>query len=151
MFTGCLHTETSERRLATVFKRHEEKPNPLLPFLAFVFRSDISLYLIRRINHHDVDARQYSQHRVANDSEIGRHWAFRWCMSNEPCKRCTPLLMRTKRCSISAMTYEELQQSQDQLLQKIWMLSLENDVYERYLTRYDPQIVKSKRYRSCTD
>ncbi|CAK9819780.1 Coiled-coil domain-containing protein 113 [Anthophora quadrimaculata] len=41
------------------------------------------------------------------------------------------------------MTMEELQQMQDNLLQKIWMLSLENDVYERYLNRQDPQIIKT--------
>ncbi|KOC66367.1 Coiled-coil domain-containing protein 113 [Habropoda laboriosa] len=41
------------------------------------------------------------------------------------------------------MTMEEMQQMQDNLLQKIWMLSLENDVYERYLNRQDPQIIRT--------
>lgn len=44
------------------------------------------------------------------------------------------------------MTLDELQEMQDDLLQKIWMLTLENDVYERYLTRQDPQGLKSKEY-----
>ncbi|XP_076377401.1 cilia- and flagella-associated protein 263-like isoform X4 [Megalopta genalis] len=41
------------------------------------------------------------------------------------------------------MNYEELMQMQDDLLQQIWMITLENDVYERYLTRIDPQIMRS--------
>ncbi|XP_078053789.1 cilia- and flagella-associated protein 263-like [Augochlora pura] len=41
------------------------------------------------------------------------------------------------------MNYEELMQMQDSLLQQTWMITLENDVYERYLTRFDPQIMKS--------
>ncbi|XP_076227401.1 uncharacterized protein LOC116424875 [Nomia melanderi] len=40
------------------------------------------------------------------------------------------------------MTFEELQEMQDDVLEKIWMLSSENDIYERYLTRTDPQIMK---------
>ena len=44
------------------------------------------------------------------------------------------------------MTLDELQEMQDDLLQKIWMLTLENDVYERYLIRQDPQGYKSKEY-----
>lgn len=44
------------------------------------------------------------------------------------------------------MTLDELQEMQDDLLQKIWMLTLENDVYERYLTRQDPESLKSKEY-----
>lgn len=44
------------------------------------------------------------------------------------------------------MTDEELQQMQDDLLQRIWMVTLENDVYERYLTRHDPPSIKSKRF-----
>ena len=42
------------------------------------------------------------------------------------------------------MTLDELQEMQDDLLQKIWMLTLENDVYERYLTRQDPHGLRSK-------
>ncbi|KAK1122142.1 hypothetical protein K0M31_009370 [Melipona bicolor] len=44
------------------------------------------------------------------------------------------------------MTLDELQEMQDDLLQKIWMLTLENDMYERYLTRQDPQGLRSKEY-----
>ncbi|XP_054010824.1 uncharacterized protein LOC128893694 [Hylaeus anthracinus] len=45
--------------------------------------------------------------------------------------------------NFDVMTYEELQQMQDDILQKIWMMTLENDVYERYITRHDPQIMKT--------
>ncbi|XP_076285300.1 cilia- and flagella-associated protein 263-like isoform X1 [Lasioglossum baleicum] len=41
-----------------------------------------------------------------------------------------------------SMTFEELVQMQDDNLQKIWLLSLENDVYERYITRVDPDVMK---------
>ncbi|CAD1472520.1 unnamed protein product, partial [Heterotrigona itama] len=41
------------------------------------------------------------------------------------------------------LTLDELQDMQDDLLQKIWMLTLENDVYERYLSRQDPQGLKT--------
>ncbi|CAL7950444.1 unnamed protein product [Xylocopa violacea] len=37
------------------------------------------------------------------------------------------------------MTLEELQEMQNDLLQKIWMITLENDVYERYLYRQEPK------------
>ncbi|XP_017766532.1 PREDICTED: coiled-coil domain-containing protein 113 [Eufriesea mexicana] len=41
------------------------------------------------------------------------------------------------------MSLEELHQMEEDLLQGIWMLSLENDVYERYLTRCDPQSLRT--------
>ncbi|XP_003692659.1 uncharacterized protein LOC100869422 isoform X1 [Apis florea] len=40
------------------------------------------------------------------------------------------------------MTIDELQEMQENLLQQIWMLTLENDIYERYLTRQDPHSLK---------
>ncbi|KAF3425538.1 hypothetical protein E2986_08220 [Frieseomelitta varia] len=45
--------------------------------------------------------------------------------------------------NFDVMTLDELQEMQNDLLQKIWMLTLENDVYERYLTRQDPQGLKT--------
>ncbi|KAK9301402.1 hypothetical protein QLX08_006227 [Tetragonisca angustula] len=45
--------------------------------------------------------------------------------------------------NFDVMTLDELQEMQDDLLQKIWMLTLENDVYERYLIRQDPQGYKT--------
>ncbi|OAD61135.1 hypothetical protein WN48_01203, partial [Eufriesea mexicana] len=42
------------------------------------------------------------------------------------------------------MSLEELHQMEEDLLQGIWMLSLENDVYERYLTRCDPQSLRKQ-------
>lgn len=32
----------------------------------------------------------------------------------------------------------------ENLLQQIWMLTLENDIYERYLSRQDPHSLKGK-------
>lgn len=48
------------------------------------------------------------------------------------------------------MTDEELQEMQDDLLQSIWVLTLENDVYERYLTRHNPSIMRSKHFLNST-
>ncbi|XP_076241098.1 cilia- and flagella-associated protein 263-like [Calliopsis andreniformis] len=47
------------------------------------------------------------------------------------------------------MSTSELYQLQDELLQKIRMLSIENDIYERYLTRHDPHVLKSKQFPDC--
>lgn len=44
------------------------------------------------------------------------------------------------------MTIDELQEMQESLLQQIWMLTLENDIYERYLTRQDPHSLKGKEW-----
>ncbi|XP_017888562.2 coiled-coil domain-containing protein 113-like [Ceratina calcarata] len=41
------------------------------------------------------------------------------------------------------MTYDELQEMHEDLLQEIWTITLENDVYERYLTRQEPQSLKT--------
>ncbi|XP_076750654.1 cilia- and flagella-associated protein 263 [Xylocopa sonorina] len=46
--------------------------------------------------------------------------------------------------NFDVMTLEELQEMQNDLLQKIWMITLENDVYERYLTRQEPKSLNSK-------
>ncbi|XP_031371068.1 uncharacterized protein LOC116184837 [Apis dorsata] len=40
------------------------------------------------------------------------------------------------------MDLDELQELQENLLQQIWMLTLENDIYERYLSRQDPHSLK---------
>lgn len=42
------------------------------------------------------------------------------------------------------MDLDELQELQENLLQQIWMLTLENDIYERYLSRQDPHSLKGK-------
>ncbi|XP_076679584.1 uncharacterized protein LOC143374917 [Andrena cerasifolii] len=52
------------------------------------------------------------------------------------------MLHRYDDLHFDGMTYQELQEMQDGLLQSIWMLTLENDVYERYLTRCNPNIMR---------
>lgn len=42
------------------------------------------------------------------------------------------------------MNLDDLHQMHSDLLQEIWMLTLENDMYERYLSRQDPHSLKSK-------
>ncbi|XP_071868021.1 cilia- and flagella-associated protein 263-like [Bombus fervidus] len=44
------------------------------------------------------------------------------------------------------MNLDDLHQMHSDLLQEIWMLTLENDMYERYLSRQDPHSLKSKEY-----
>lgn len=68
------------------------------------------------------------------------------------CANPCPLILLTCTiiCSFPVMTDEELQEMQDDLLQSIWVLTLENDVYERYLTRHNPSIMRSKHFLNST-
>lgn len=50
--------------------------------------------------------------------------------------------------SIIVMSLEELHQMEEDILQSIWTMSLENDMYERYLSRHDPQSLRSKEQHS---
>ncbi|XP_076479000.1 uncharacterized protein LOC117166381 [Bombus vancouverensis nearcticus] len=44
--------------------------------------------------------------------------------------------------SFDVMNLDDLHQTHSDLLQEIWMLTLENDMYERYLSRQDPHGLK---------
>nr|XP_033206189.1 coiled-coil domain-containing protein 113 [Bombus vancouverensis nearcticus] len=45
--------------------------------------------------------------------------------------------------SFDVMNLDDLHQTHSDLLQEIWMLTLENDMYERYLSRQDPHGLKT--------